>query len=479
MPFDPNNPDHTAQVSNAAGAFGGLANRQSRYRPIAGQLATATGGVQYTVAPPGGAGGPGAPPTERPGPPPAGPAPVAPPPAAPPPYTGAPPRRVTDLPPVAPGTPGGGPQPFAPPGPPNRTGTTPPPGPFTPPPGRAPAPTTPPVGPPAPPVTPPPYDPTALDIGNPSGSTRLDEDYDPGAPNPRLTGARTATDAAGRAVLDANYNTELGGNEARYRQIFGTGAVEGGPDVAATDSARTAGYGSAQDRALEGLTGGPNRTELARQALTDFDTEGERGLQDRFRRVGQQAAKFGQMGLGDVNAQLGSIQGDYERNRLQERNRLIRDVSEGDINDRYRTVGAVSGLRGQEAALDTGRRGETRTERAYDTDTGRYNAEQDFERRMAATSAGRAQTGAAGAERQDQLGAAGTLEDRVYGQGQGAREEARTERQYQQGEAQRTIDNRLAQRRAQDEAEQLRIRRALALQGAGGQAPWDAAWGGQ
>lgn len=312
------------------------------------------------------------------------------------------------------------------------------------------------------------YRPDRLDLGPAAGdgTNRLDEDYGPSA-DPRLTGARTATDTAAGRVLGGNYGTELGANEARYRSLYGTGAVEGGPDVGTGESDRTAGYGTAQDEALANLTGGPNRTELARTALDDFDREGEIGLQNRFRRVGQSAAKFGNIGLGSVNAELGSIQGDYERNRLQKRNELIRDVSEGDINDRYRTIGAVSGLRGQEADLDTGRRGEQRLERAYDTDTGRYNAEQDFERQLAATGTARATTGAASDERYRQFGAAESLEDRLAGEGRADRGEARTEREFQQGEAQRTIDNRIRQRQLEDEAERLRISKAMASNVAG------------
>ena len=295
-----------------------------------------------------------------------------------------------------------GPQPFLPPGPvgpttsprPQPVGTSP----FVPPvgpqmPAPAPAPTT--TAPPVPPVAQPPvYRPTGIDLDDPDGLNRLHDDYAPSA-DPRLTAARSRTDAA---------FTE----SDRYRKL-----------------------GTAQDDALSTLTGGPDRTALAKQALADYDTEGEIGLQNRFRKVGQAAAKFGNIGLGAVNAELGSVQGDYERNRLQKRNELIRDVSEGDINDRFRRVSAVSGLRGQEADI--------------------------------------------GAQRVDQ---AGRLEDRIFGQGQSGRDELRGEREYQQGEAQRTIENRIRQRQLEDQAEQLRIRRALAQNSAGGQAPWDAAWAG-
>ncbi len=250
--------------------------------------------------------------------------------------------------------------------------------------------------------------------------------YTPGG-DPRLVGAQDTTDAALKGVMGTDRAGMQNAGESKYRSVFGTGKVQGdftvdpnvgfkgvnptvnaasidpnvqfrnvdptvqarnvntqvnaGPAVAADESARTSQYGTAQDQALAGL-GGPNRTELAKQALADFQTQGGADLAQKFRSVGRESAKFGRMGLGDVNAELGSIQGDYTRDLLTKQNELARSVAEGDINDRYRTVDATSGLRSQEAGIDAGKRGESRIERDYTTNVDTDNVNRSLEDRL-------------------------------------------------------------------------------------------------
>ena len=192
--------------------------------------------------------------------------------------------------------------------------------------------------------------------------------------------------------------------------------VAGGPDVNATDPGR---YSAEQDAAVAAL-GGPNRTELAQQALQDFDTTGERNLQNRFRRVGQTAAKFGRIGMGDVNAELGSIQGDFERDRMLRENELARSVAEGDISDRFRRVDATRELRGQESGIESGLRGESRDERAYDTSLGERNVARDLADRDFTTGVEERNVGRAAGERDTALGAA----ERAIGRRTGERDTA-------------------------------------------------------
>jgi hypothetical protein len=363
--------------------------------------------------------------------------------------------------------------------------------------------------------------PPMVDLPDPGGSLRKDI-YAPGD-DPRLKGAQSATDRAGGIVQDTHRQPLQNSMEDRYRALYGTGGIDAsgfgvnpdvdfnrmntqvgkGPAVDPMESARTAKYGAAQDAALEGL-GGPSRTELAKKALADFEAQGQVGLEQRFRKVGQTAAKFGRMGMGDVNAELGSIQGDYERDRLQKQNDLARSVAEGDISDRFRRVDATSGLRGQESAIDTGMRGERRTEREYGTgidernlergrdertlesalserNVGRRMSERDtrlgitegnqdraFDRTRAAIDTATGQTDRNIGDVYDRYDAAGSLEDRLYGQGRGNRDEMRSERGRQDTQAQQTIENRLQQFRLQQELEDQRIRRAAALAQAGG-----------
>lgn len=181
--------------------------------------------------------------------------------------------------------------------------------------------------------------------------------------------------------VNPNVTAEQLDPNARFRSIDAT--VAAGPDVAAQDPGR---YLSEQDQALSAL-GGPSRTELAMQALKDFQTQGQRDLQNRFRAVGQSAAKFGRLGLGDVNAELGSIQGDYERDLLAKQNELARSVAEGDIVDRFRRLDAASGLRGQEAGISSGLRGEARQERQYGTGLAERNVARTQDERDAALAA--------------------------------------------------------------------------------------------
>lgn len=368
-------------------------------------------------------------------------------------------------------------------------------------------PVTPPTAPPAPvqppttmrPVTQPPIVTTEanlpIDPGSPEFENQLRGNvYTPGA-DPRLTGAQTRTDAAAAAFQGGpTHSARADARAAGYRSLFGTGnvtaagidpRVAGGPDVDPNASNR---YLDEQDAAVAGLNG-PSRTELARQALRDFDQQGERDLQNRFRGVGRAAAKFGRIGMGDVNAELGSIQGDFERDRMVRENELARSVAEGDISDRFRRVGAVSGLRGQESGIESGLRGESRVEREYDTGLAERNVGRQFDERDFTTGLGErnqdrllARQGLsldAGSRdaasdidlQRGQLNEAQDLESRVFGQGQDNRNEFRTERQYQQGASQQSLDNRIRERAIAEQERSNRLTRAIALMQAGGRVP--------
>lgn len=358
-----------------------------------------------------------------------------------------------------------------------------------------------------------------IDPGAPVSDTNLRSSvFAPGG-DARLAAAQGRTDRLGaEAANETNWNQLNTAATDRYRSIFGTGGVsadrvdpnvkfnavdqnvKGGPGVAATDAGR---YLNEQDAAVAGL-GGPSRTDLAKKALADFQTEGEIGLKNRFRNVGRTAAKFGTLGLGDVNAELGSIQGDYERNLLEKQNELARSVSEGDIADRFRRVGAVSGLRGQEADIGSGLRGEMRGERGYGTglaerNVGRATGERDttfgagernleravsernfqaglgernagraFERTNAAAGYGGMEATNALADRSTRLAQARSLEDQISGQGESNRYEMRGERGYQQGAAQQSLENRIRERGLQNSEREQRTARAIALMQASG-----------
>ena len=334
------------------------------------------------------------------------------------------------------------------------------------------APPAPPAPPALPPIEPSRVEPTPIPIGfgnevDPTFDSDLrSQIYTPGE-DPRLQGAQAGTDAAMKGLGGPGYADLAAGGEGRYRKLLGTGAVAGGPDVEAVDGGR---YLEDQDAALAGL-GGPSRTALAQQALKDFEAQGEKGLAQRFRKVGQNAAKFGRIGSGMVTTELGDLQSDYETNLMSKRNELARDVSEGDIGDRFRRVDATSNLRRGESGIESGLRGESRLERGYDTDIAIGNEDRAFDRNRSAFDLGGRDATQTINDRYNQFDAAGSLEDRVYGQGQGNRSEFRGERARQDQLGRQSIDDRIRQRELENAEKRERAIRANMLMQAGGRTP--------
>lgn len=110
-------------------------------------------------------------------------------------------------------------------------------------------------------------------------------------------------------------------------------------------------YQSAQDNALREALSGPDRLALTRQAMSDYDAANARGLNDRFRSVGSNAAKFGRLGM-QVNEQnVRDVAREYEGDRQRNANELIRQATEATVGDRYRALGATSGLNAQDIGL--------------------------------------------------------------------------------------------------------------------------------
>lgn len=279
--------------------------------------------------------------------------------------------------------------------------------------------------------------------------------YTPGN-DPRLGQAQTATDRAGTAIQNMDRIGMQTGNEDRYRSVFGTGQVAGN----ANPSDRTNRLGLAQDQALEGLAG-PNRTELAMKTLSDLEAATDRNREQAFRRVGQKNAALGRLGSGMVNAELGSVEGDLQRDLAEKRNQLAMGVAEGDINDRFRRVDATSGLRRSEYGMDA-------DQRDYSTGLGERNEDRRFQRTGAAVDRATGQTDRSIDDLFNRFDTAGRLEDRVYQQGRGNRDEFRTERGRQDDLARQTIEDRIRQRELEMREQELRLRQALAKANAGG-----------
>jgi hypothetical protein len=348
---------------------------------------------------------------------------------------------------TVPTSPGGG-APPAPPAPPVNQ-----PLPPTPPPPNSPPPLTPPRPPTNPPTPPtdmrpvpqPPIVETVDTMGTPvdPGSPEYEDNlraraFLPGG-DERLAGAQTRTDAAGNAVMSGRaFGAAAQAGEGRYRSLFGT----------AEEGDRVSRYGDAQDAALEGL-GGPNRTELAKQALRDFDESSAEGNQQRFRQIMQYAARGGRIGMGETGRSMIDAGRLMEQDRSRFQNQLAREVSEGDINDRFRRVDAVSGLRGQEAGIERGLRDENLARARSTVDYAGRDADREI------------------ADRYERYGTATDLEDRVFGQGESNRGEYRQERDYQAGSDQDSLENRIRERTLQNSEREQRLARAVALMQAG------------
>lgn len=251
-------------------------------------------------------------------------------------------------------------------------------------------------------------------VADPAPANDLRTDvYTPGN-DPRLQGAQGATDAAGNAIQSGpNYSTMAQGAEGRYRGLFGTGQVDS-----------------------LSMDGAPNRTELAKTALSDFDAQDLERRKDAYRSLTQNSAGRGRLGMMDEARKVLDTERRFDQDRMRFSNELARDVSEGDIGDRFRTIDYKTGL----------------AER---------NQDRGFDRSLAATDYGGRDAMSDLDDRYDRYSAAGSLEDRIYGQGRGNRDEFRGERGFQVGEEQRRFNNRLNQRRQEGDELDQRIRQAL------------------
>ena len=136
------------------------------------------------------------------------------------------------------------------------------------------------------------------------------------------------------------------------------------------------------DSARAALSTAPSRVSMVSQGLADYDTANAPLQAARFRKVGQQAAKFGRLGSGMVTTELGNLQSDYERDRLLAGNQMLRDAVTGDIDDRFRKVGALSGLEGQQFSQGSIGRGELRDERGYQDNLAQQSIENQIRERL-------------------------------------------------------------------------------------------------
>ena len=129
-----------------------------------------------------------------------------------------------------------------------------------------------------------------------------------------------------------------------------SGIFSGGPQYNAVSSPLLSQSQDAQRSLLDRLSNGPDYLSQARSALNDFDTSQQPVLAAQRRLVGQKAAALGRIGSGGVTTDLGNLQSDYERNRQLTANQLIQGALDRSQQDRYATLGAATGIQGQQYA---------------------------------------------------------------------------------------------------------------------------------
>lgn len=123
-------------------------------------------------------------------------------------------------------------------------------------------------------------------------------------------------------------------------------------------------YRSLVDDAAGALSG-PSRTDLAMNALSDFDTAQGRAGDAAFRRATQLAAAKGGLGSGMLASSYGDVATDLAEREMAKRNELAYNVAEGDIGDRFRRLDVLGGVEGSAFGQGQATRNEVRGERGH------------------------------------------------------------------------------------------------------------------
>lgn len=234
------------------------------------------------------------------------------------------------------------------------------------------------------------------------------------------------------------------GNDLRFQQINPVASERQQQTAGQVDQARNAvsgaaGYTPASDTArarqltsqgLESLQG-PDRTQLARQALDQFVADQNIAYGQRTQDVGRNAAAFGRIGSGMAADDVQRLGRSREQELIAEQGRLARDTASQQLSDRQAQLDAARGVSSDFAGQD-------------------LNAA-DFNR------SGRLST----------LNALSGLEGQQYGQDASNQAALRGERGYQSGVGQQAIDNAARQQDMESAAQQSEFNRNASRAGYG------------
>lgn len=102
------------------------------------------------------------------------------------------------------------------------------------------------------------------------------------------------------------------------------------------------------DQAAQGLSGGPDRTALAKQAFTDYLSQSGDQFNKDIRNITQRNAATGRLGSGMYGSDLVDAATAADKNRAYAGNQLAQDLANGTIQDQFGRVSALGGLEGQQ-----------------------------------------------------------------------------------------------------------------------------------
>lgn len=157
--------------------------------------------------------------------------------------------------------------------------------------------------------------------------------------------SKRATEQAERDYAETSPFRTIGRNRLTAPQTFDFGAdYAGGPKYRAVNDPLYAQANAAQSKSLADLSGGVDRLGLVTQALKDFDAADAPRRAAGVRKIGQNAAALGRVGMEGVGTEIGDFNLAAEGERERAKNAMIRDAVEGTQADRYRTADLAGGI---------------------------------------------------------------------------------------------------------------------------------------
>lgn len=103
------------------------------------------------------------------------------------------------------------------------------------------------------------------------------------------------------------------------------------------------------DQAAQGLSSGPNRTDIAKQAFTDYLSQSGDQFNKDIRGITQRSAAAGRLGSGMYGSDLVDAATTADKNRTYAGNQLAQDLANGTISDQFNRVGVLGNLEGQQS----------------------------------------------------------------------------------------------------------------------------------